>query len=446
MTTVKTRQHIGTKRASWLRAGILATVAATAVSACTGGGGTSTTSSSSGGDKSSGPKTITYLIGQPEEASDVPVIKADIANFESQNKDVKIKLNILPNDTLRTVLQTQLRSGSGADVFGYDTGPGFAGVLAKTGLLYDLTDAYAKYKWPIYPSAKSRVTFGGKVLGIPDSVDEIGIYYNKTLVPTPPKNLAELQSTMEALKAKGIIPMTFSDKEGWEGGHMLSAPLSSMVGADGMRALLGGKTPWNSPDVVKAIDLFFVQYNKKGFLPKSPNAITYDNANALFYSGKAAMNPTGTWQAQAIEKNVKFPVGFMPFPGPSGPGIIATGLGSGVFVSAKTKNPDAALKFLNYLHTPEHGRWQIEKYNSIPAYPVDASGVKTSPLFKEILTDTSKIAGGQGEFGYNIDVLTSAEFNKAMGDGLQSVLGGRKSAKELADDLQKAYQKSPSGV
>ena len=33
------------------------------------------------------------------------------------------------------MLQTQLRSGEGPDVFSYDTGPGFAGALAKAGLV-----------------------------------------------------------------------------------------------------------------------------------------------------------------------------------------------------------------------------------------------------------------------------------------------------------------------
>jgi hypothetical protein len=33
---------------------------------------------------------------------------------------------------------------------------------------------------------------------------------------------------------------------------------------------------------------------ESGYYPKSPNAITYDRANTLFYSGEAAMLPVGS--------------------------------------------------------------------------------------------------------------------------------------------------------
>jgi len=69
-------------------------------------------------------------------------------------------------------------------------------------------------------------------------------------------------------------------------------------------------------------------------------------------------------------------------------------------------------------------------------------------LFRQILADTSKIAesGQSGQFGYNIDVLTSDAFNKAMWDGLQSVLAGQMSPRQVADSLEAAAKKSASGA
>ena len=46
--------------------------------------------------------------------------------------------------------------------------------------------------------------------------------------------------------------MAVGDKEGWEGGHLLSMALSSAVGSDGMEALVSGAKPWTSPEVVEA--------------------------------------------------------------------------------------------------------------------------------------------------------------------------------------------------
>jgi raffinose/stachyose/melibiose transport system substrate-binding protein len=424
-------------------AGIAAlTVTATiALTACTGGAAVNEPAAGA----ADGTQTITYLIGQPDNPADLAKIKQSIATFEAKEQNVKVKLSTLPNDQIRTVLQTQLRSGKGPDIFGYDTGPGFAGVLASAGLLYDLTSAYEQNGWKIYDWAKQRVTFDGKVLGVPDQVEELGIYYNKDLFAkqgiAEPKSLPELEAAADKLKAAGVIPMTYSAKEGWQGGHILSMALASSIGSKRMRDLIDGKTPWTSPEVVAAIDTFFVRFNQKGYLPKTPTAITYDNANALFYSGKAAMNPTGTWLANDLRSTAKFQVGFIPFPAQNGAGIYAGGLGGGTFVSAKSQHPDAALKFLNYLLTPEHGQWQVKEMRSIPAFPVDTSAVDVEPLFKQILADTSKISSGTGDFGVNIDVLTSERFNQAMWSGLQAVLAGSKSPQQVAEALQQAAQR-----
>jgi len=219
--------------------------------------------------------------------------------------------------------------------------------------------------------------------------------------------------------------------------------LSSEVGSAGMDQLLSGETPWDDPSVVNALEVWSDMYEQKLLTP-SPTAVTYDNANALFYSGKAAMNPTGSWLAQEIERQAKFEVGFIPFPSTSGKGIFSGGLGSGTFISATSQKVEASEQFLNYQMSPEHGRWAVEKLQDIPAYPVDTSGIKASPLFTQILDDTAKIADGTGDFGYNIDVLTNDAFNNAMWKGIQGLLSGQSSPEKVADSLQKSFKKPTS--
>jgi raffinose/stachyose/melibiose transport system substrate-binding protein len=219
--------------------------------------------------------------------------------------------------------------------------------------------------------------------------------------------------------------------------------LSSEVGSAGMDKLLSGVTPWDDPSVVSALKVWSDLYDQKLLTP-SPTAVTYDNANALFYSGKAAMNPTGSWLAQEIERQAKFKVGFIPFPSSSGKGIFSGGLGSGTFISATSKKVDAAEKFLNYQMTAEHGKWAVEKLQDIPAYPVDTSGIKATPLFTQILTDTAKIADGTGDFGYNIDVLTNDAFNNAMWKGIQGLLSGQSDPEKVAAALAKNFKKPSS--
>ena len=177
----------------------------------------------------SDPNVIRFMIGQPEDPADLELTKQDMAKFEEET-GIRVELDVIPSENVRTIVQTQLRSGDGPDVFGYDTGPGFAGALAEAGLLYPLTDAYAEYDWPVYDFAQERVTFDGEIVGIPNDIETVGLFYNRTLFDdlglAQPESIDDLMSACEAIKAEGIIPFAISDQEGWQGGHLLSMVLS----------------------------------------------------------------------------------------------------------------------------------------------------------------------------------------------------------------------------
>ena len=80
----------------------------------------------------------------------------------------------------------------------------------------------------------------------------------------------------------------------------------------------------------------------------------------------------------------------------------------------------------------------METFNTIPAYPVDTKGLDVLLLFKQVLDDLSKSTEA-GAFGYNLDVLTPANFNEVMFSGFQKVLNGTKSPREQAAALQNAW-------
>ena len=357
---------------------------------------------------------------------------------------MKVNLQVIPNNSARTLIQTRLRSGNGPDVFGYDTGPGFAGVLAKAGLLYNLTAHAKSSNWPIYSWAKPSVTFSGKFYGIPDQIEEVGLFYNKTLfsqmgLPAP-TTMAALESDAAAIKKAGKIAFAAGNKEGWEGGHLLSMAMSSSVGGATMQQYVTNKEDWGSTAVQAAIG-DWATFQKDGYLPPSPNAVTYDNSNALFYSGKAAMDPTGTWLIQDFSSAVKFDVGFVPFPSPTSTGIPSTDLGGGTFMAAGSKHVTAALKLMDFLVSPTRGKWEISNYQ-IPAYPVDTTDSTVSPLFQEVIKDTAGYSKGEGNVGFNIDVNETDVFNKAMWDGMQGVLSAKTTPAQLAANLQAAAKKS----
>jgi raffinose/stachyose/melibiose transport system substrate-binding protein len=406
--------------------------------ACTG----QTGSDDAGGDGGGGADTLRYLVEQLENADELTRLEEHLADFE-ESSGIDVEVQQLDLDTMRTVLQTQLRSPDGPDVINWGSGPGLGGALAEAGLLYDLTDAYEENGWEVYDFARERVTYGGRVYGIPGEMETVGLYYNTQVLSDlgiqPPRTLDELRAACRTVSEAGLVPMAFGDQEGWPGSHLLSMALSSALGAEGMEALLAGEGSWESPEVVDALT-FWQEANTNGWLGESPVSIDYDTMTALYLSGEAAMIPTGSWFINDLAVGADFESGYVPFPAPDGPGVFASGLGSGPFVSAATDNPEGAIELLGFLASEEHARWTVENLKTIPPRPVDTAGLDVDPLLEQVLGEVSALSEGGGGLGYNIDVLMPEAFNEAMFDGVQAVLTGQSTPAEVAATLQAASE------
>lgn len=369
-------------------------------------------------------------------------MKALIARFEAANPDIKIVRDAQTADNMRPVIQTALASGTGPDIIYYDTGPGYGKVLADAGLLAPLDDAYAAGAFEaVYDWTRPRTTYGGKTFGVGNELETYWVYYNadqfRELKLDPPKTYDDFLKIAAALKDAGTIPVAFGDQGGWPAYHLFSVYLNNLAGKEKVGQLLTGGASWDDPVVVEAIRQFFVDMNQKGYLIPDATAVKYDDAVALFTAGQAGMHISGTWALDRIDGKTPFEAGAFFLPKPDGGALPPAGLGSGYFVSSKTANKDAAVKFLSFLFDPAQADIWMEQMLVIPPYSVDASKFDLPPLFKEAI---ATIAGQ--DMGENVDVMTPDKFNTAMGDGFQAVLLGQKTPEQQAKDLEAAMQAS----
>src|SRR5215208_4988861 len=386
-------------------------------------------------------EVVRFLTGNEETtAQERAVTEIQVNGFEEQHPQYTLEREAIRFDEIRKIIQSRLRSDEPPDVFSYDTGPGFGGVLAEAGLLLPLEEAYQQRGWGIYERAKQRATYNGTLYGVPDQVEEIVLFYNKDLVPEVPKTVDELRQIANELKGRGIIPFAFGNQEQWPAGHMFSIGVSNVLGREGLDDILYADGRWDIPEVEEAIHLFFRDFAESGYYPEGLSSLSYDGANALFYTGESAMNPTGTWLVPEIVQTVQdFEVGFFPFPSIEGSGISPpAGLGSGLFVAKEVSTIQGAIDFIDYLLEDSTARLAIEKLNVIPAQPVNPQGLEVPELFKEVLEDLSATPEAQS-FGYNIDVLAPQTFNEVMFTGFQEILDGTRSPAEQSAALQDAW-------
>ncbi len=377
----------------------------------------------------------------------VDEFEQQIARFNETHPDVEVIYESQPN--LREILRTALAAGEGPDIVYGGTGPGAAGVLVNAGLLLPLDEAYAEYGWNDRFSdfTKERASIDGTVYGIGNEIEYIGMFFNERIFAelglSEPKTHDEVLQLCQSLQDAGLAPIAFGNQEKWPASHIFSVFSGNLAGKEKLAAAISGEVPWNDPAFVSAIATPFVEMVEAGCFNPSVNAISYDDANLLFYSGQAAMTLTGNWMMSDYTdpEVMPDPVGFFFYPSvDGGPVVPPAGVGSAYFVSSAVENPEAAFEVLDFLFSEEATKFWIEDVNVMPPNKqIDVSNYEIPELLKTAITT---LQNEVGSMGYNLDVLTPQNFNALMFDGLQGVIGGTKSPEQLADDLQGAMEEA----
>jgi raffinose/stachyose/melibiose transport system substrate-binding protein len=385
------------------------------------------------------------------EANQSAVADEIYAAFTEANPNVTITREAIQTEQMRDTVNTAISSGTGPDIIFYDAGPGYAGVLIDAGLLLPLDDYAAEYGWKdkVAAPAQEATSLDGVLYGMPLQTDLIGMYYNKTLLDQEglavPTTLDELVAFCGAAKEKGYIPIAFADNPGWQAFHQFSMTANQMIGPEAMRdLLLNNEGRWDTPEITKAIEAFFVTMNEAGCFPDDPAAILYEDGNSLFFTGQALLHTTGSWLVGEMEANMPDQeIGFVPFPiieeGKEPTWI--SGVGSAYYINAASAHPDEAAALVDYLFSqPAVEKWVGQSRYFVPV-EFDISSVDIGPTSSAIF-EVLQSAGAEGapQFGYNIDVMAPPSFNDMMQNGFQAILTGGKTAEQQAADLQAAWE------
>lgn len=132
---------------------------------------------------------------------------------------------------------------------------------------------------------------------------------------TPPKTFDEFFRVADALRAKGIVPFAFGDKDGWEAGHVFETVLIGTLGADGYRGLWTDKTAWTDAKVTQALNTFKRMLT---YVNSDHAALTWDGAGQYLIDGKGAMQIMGDWQEGWFQSKNYRDYGWAAAPGNAG--------------------------------------------------------------------------------------------------------------------------------
>lgn len=423
-------------------------LALSSIALLTGCGGNSNKDGGSGDSKG---EELTFMFrgGQDEKKA----YEAAIKKFE-EKEDVKVKIVVTDADQYATKLQAAISGGKVPDVFYIEQSNLMPYV--DNGVLLDITDQVEKSDFDlnnIWEYGVNSYRYDGKkvgqgaLYGLPKDVGPFALGYNKDMFKDAGVDLPDKDEPLTWDEFIEVCQKLTRDSDGdgkldqWATGFNVNWSLQSFVWSNGGDWINEDKTKVtvDTPEFAEALQVFADLQNKYEVTPSISDAQTLDTYQR-WMNGEIAFFPVGPWDMSTYAK-LNFEYDLIPWP-TGKTGKSATYVGSlGIGVSAKTKQPDKAVKLVEYLSASEEGQQQLlDAEIQIP---------NLIDMAEEWASDTESVPSNKKEFldivqDYGRPMPAAQTYNAEWYDeffiNIQSVLDGDQSAADYVKEVQPRMQ------
>lgn len=406
-----------------------------------GSGGSSEKSESKEGEKVT-LRFVSWMTGGED--------KAYLEDFKEAHPEINVEVEALDGTNYDKLLKTRLMSGDAPDVFLIK--PEQYEKFVKEDYLMDVSDQPAMEVLGESESMEKLYTIDGKKYGFPICTQggPLPVFYNvkyfEELGVTPPSTLDELWALSDKIKADGVEPFVFGDKDAWTfemffRGRHFGDYLSENPE--------WGETLYNGDK--KCSEMFKKEFEmaemmaKNEYIGKSSLTMTYPQSVTYFVEGKAAMLPQGTWVPGLDEiKNAdpeKFELGCFTVPVDEVNGkIYTTGTSDrSIVISSSTKYPDEAKVLFDWFVEQDNMSGYLSSQSLTTFLPIEYD---VDPVIKDYVTG---LTTDKYEIIMSQKATMPAGFTSMMEKGLQSILAGSSASDEL-NKLDTEFEKFKSSI
>jgi raffinose/stachyose/melibiose transport system substrate-binding protein len=377
----------------------------------------------------------------PRQAALGDIIKA----FEAANPDIKILLNAQEPDAYKTNIRVSLGGAQPPDIFFVWSGEKMLHNFVRGGNVADLTadlDANAKaWRSRLVASSLDSYTYDGKTYGIPYLLQSTFFLYNKEMFAKngwkAPQTWNELLALCDKIKAKGLTPLSLGNLQKWPASHFPCVLTQRLIGKSAAERQYDPMGPgsYDDPAWTKSLEILKGMADK-GYFSKAPNGVDRAMARTLFYSGKAAMFYTGTWDFARLSKDGEAPESFWDawdffnFPkvdGGKGEQDCLAGSADGYVISSKTPNRAAAVKFLQFMTETQQAQQFVQKCQEL----VQVQGAVTEQNAGPRLRKYADIVKSASCLSAWTDTLMEESVAQAYMGGIQNLIEGKATPAEV---------------
>ena len=263
--------------------------------------------------------------------------------FMKSHKNVKIEYEHVESTDARAKIELDGPAGVGADVF---VAPhDHIGALVNGGHVAENTNK--DYLSQFVNAAQVASKYNGKTYGYPIGIETYALFYNKDLIPNPPKTWDEVIAYAKKFNndAERKYALVWPVADGYFDYMFMSSYGAQLFGPNGNDRK---QHNINSPEAIKGLQYF--QSLRKQILNVPSADMTGDFCDSSFTQGKAAMFITGPWKIEAFSRlGLNYGIEPLPaFPGMSQPATSFSGVRL-AFVSSYTEHPAEAAEFADFL-------------------------------------------------------------------------------------------------
>jgi arabinogalactan oligomer/maltooligosaccharide transport system permease protein len=280
------------------------------------------------------------LLWHSYRGTDEQALEQLVDRFNASQPDYRVEMLAIPNDAYPAKLTSAIPTDHGPDVFifGHDRIGGWAreGYLAPSDA--DIAALHAEFA----PSALAALTFEGHTYGLPLAVKSVALFYNRSLVPTPPTTTDELvriaQQNTRADGSRYGLAYPISDF------YYHAAWLHGFGGTEfqepGHRAVI------DTPEAEAALDFVRDLALEKRVIPEEPSSTL---VTSLFNAGQVAMVINGPWFASELAPGLDYGVAVLPTVSATGKPMAPMLTVEAAFLSSHARQPEGARALARFL-------------------------------------------------------------------------------------------------
>ncbi|AYA75619.1 sugar ABC transporter substrate-binding protein [Bacillus sp. Y1] len=408
-------------------------------------------SSSTSSNEDESDKIVLKFLHKWPQPQYAPYFEEVVKEFESQNPDIKIKMEAIADEPIKDKLRVILGGSEVPDIMFSWSGE-FARKFVRADAALDLTpylEEDAAWKDSFIPASLQPFSSDGKNYGIPLRFNGKFFVYNKEIFDKhglqAPKTWDEFLNVLDTLKEEGETPLMLGNESPWAAIHYLTGLNQKMVDQEvRMNDYNPRSGEFTDSGYVKAMELL-AELNEKGYFMENVNSSSHDMVKQMFFAGKGAIFYVELEEFQDVENALKGNWGFFPMPAIAdgdGSQNYITGAPDGFIVSSKSKHPKEAVEFLKFLTSKENSLKLVKDIG----WPSPIEGA-TNPdtALKQVAegVDYMKQAEGMAEW---LDTDVHAKVADVYLSNIQLLLDGSKSPEEIIKEVQAVAKQVQSEV